>query len=218
MRQGIFISCLLLFSLQSRSQYIQKKTVYVSGAIGVLKPSTYSGDYGDYNKHPFMANIKVGKFVTRGLATGIEFQSTTYTEPESGVGSLQPPGGSLTQKGIITDRFTSIGVYGDFYSQLSKKFFLIPGIYIHYLHEKYQDKGDYYSNGVYAGISYIKSRDLGYFARAGVNITLCYFLKPHFSLSLRCAEFDLRLRRKANDTFIAAPLMAGVQYYFKPKK
>lgn len=217
MRQCIFFAVFLLCGMHTHGQSIQKGIVYVAGAVGVLKPSTFSGDYGDYNNHPFMVNLKVGTFVKRAFAIGVEFQSTTYTEPESGPGSLQQPGGTLSQAGIITDRFTSLGIYADFYAQVGKNFFLIPGIYAHYLHEKFQDKGDYYNNGVYAGISYTKFRDIGYFARAGVNLTLCYFVKPQLSVTLRCTEFDFRLRKKANDVFIAAPLMAGVQYFFNLK-
>jgi hypothetical protein len=218
MRKSILFVFIFLCSIRIQAQLIQKKNFYFSGALGLYKPSTFSGNYGDYNNHPFMANIKAGKFVSQGLALGIEFQATIYTEPESGVGSLQPPGGTLTQEGVIKDRFFSIGLYSDYYLRVSKNLFLIPGIYFHYLYEKYSDKGAYYSNGEPAGISYNKSRDLGYYARGGVNLSLGYFIKPNLSVTLRIAEFEIRLRRKTHDTFIAAPLMAGVQFYFKPKK
>lgn len=211
MTYRVFFLGLLLMHFTATGQFVNKGLITFSGAIGVLKPSTFSGDL---NNHPFMINLKAGYFVKRGLTVGVEFQSTTYTNIEGGISALQQQGTTWTQAGSITDKFVSVGVFSDLHARINKRFFLISGVFAHYLHNSYVDKGEYYADSSPTGTTYTILKDKGYSFRTGANLTLCYFFKPDISLTLRCAEFDFRLRRKGNDAFIAAPLMLGIQYHF----
>lgn len=214
MRHCIAVAFFLLLVSIVQGQHIQKGAYFVSTSIGFLQPTTRTEDL---NNHPFMFNVKSSYFIRQSIALGIEMQSTTYTEPESGVSELQQPGNTYTQAGIITDKFISVGVVGDLYNNLGRKFFLITGLFAHYLHNSFVDKGQYYSNGVPAGINYIKGKDLGYYAHLGGNLALCYFSKPNLSFTLRFAEFNLRLRRNEKEYFLASPLLIGIQYHFNHK-
>jgi hypothetical protein len=213
MRQVIFFVIALLSVSHISAQFIQKRMAYFSGSLGIIKPSSYTRDL---NKHPFMANAKGGRFVKHGLALGFELLYARYAEPHNRIARLQQPGSAWTEEGIVIDQYISIGVFGEYYTRIARNFYLVPEGFIHYLHNSYTDNGDIYSGGQPTGIWYSGGADFGYYSRLGANLSLCYFLKPTIALTIRGAEFELRLRRRANDVIFSAPLMVGIQYHFNP--
>ncbi len=213
MRQNSLSVILLVSSLNTSGQSIHKGMAYFSGSVGVIKPGSYARDI---NKHPFTANAKGARFVKNRFALGFELLYSKYAASQNRTARLQQAGTTSTEKGIIIDQYISIGPFSEYYARISRNLYLVPGVYFHYLKNSYTDNGEIYSGGQPTGIWYSGGTDYGYYSRLGANLGICYFLKPHFALALRCAEFELRLRRRASDVIYSAPLMAGIQYHFKP--
>lgn len=224
MRFVLIVFTFSLGTLSAACQQLAKKQVAISGSLSFFRPSTMPKELENsaprlFNNHPFTLNIKVNYFVADRISFSVEFQDIRYSERHSGAASLQQPGSTNTEQGNRTSSYVSLGLSGDIYARLSRKLYLVPSLFIHYLNNRDIDKGEYYdASGQPAGISYTRQMNLGYFARLGANLSLQYYLKPDLAIIFRPLEFETRFRKGAQEPIFSSPLLIGVQLYLKNNK
>jgi hypothetical protein len=212
MKRIFFILIFLFHFYLVNAQFAVPKTWVAGVGTGFFRNSSSPRDI---NNTPFLLDLKFGRFLTKILSVNLDFQSLNYKEFKSGPGSLQPPGGSYDEMGVLKDIYTAMGISVDYYQKLAKRFFLVPDIYVHYLHNKNEETGQYYSNGSPIGILFKRNTYYGYYGQAGAKLSLGFTINSAFSMRVQLAEFEIRVRKYGNDIIWSNPILAGIQYQFK---
>lgn len=211
MKRIFFISFFLFLFYLGNAQFTTSKKWVAGVSAGFFRSSTSSRDI---NNTPLLLDLKFGRFITRNLSVNFDFQSLNYKELKSGPGVLQPPGGGYDEIGVLKDIYTAIGVSVDYNQKLPKHFFIVPDIYVHYLHNKNEETGQYYSNGSPAGILFKRNVYYGYYGRIGTKLSLGFTMNSTLAIRIQLAEFEIRLRKYGNDVIWSNPILAGIQYQF----
>lgn len=192
----------------------KNQSYFIEVAAGALKLSTNSNDL---HSHPFIGNVRVGYRTKNRLAYGIEYNHLIYRQPYSSRSPLQTGGSTRMNIGTTTDTYNSVGVFAEYRVKLGDRLNFVPGVFIHYLKNKYASSGDTYQDGTPLGIPFERGTVYGYVARAGLSLTFNYTISSATAVTFRFLELEHRFGKYDNASFIAIVPTLGIQYYLPTK-
>lgn len=212
--RSFLVTYLVALTYFSNAQQ-NKEIFFVEAAAGVFKWSTNSNDL---HSHPFIGNLRVGYLAKNRLAYGIEYNHLIYKQPYSRRSPLQQGGGSNWMNvGTTTDVYSSIGVFSEYRAKMGSRLQFVPGIFLHYLKNKYASKGETYQDGVPIGIPFERGTVYGYIARAGLSFTFNYTISSATAVTFRFLDLEHRFGKYDNSSFLAISPALGIQYYLPTK-
>lgn len=191
-----------------------KKTFFAEVAVGVFKWSTNANDL---HSHPFIGNVRVGYLDKNKLALGIEYSYLIYKQSFSGRSPLQQGGSNWTEAGTTKDTYHSIGVFSEYRAKWGSRLKFVPGIFLHYLKNKYASNSALYQDGNPIGITIERGTNYGYVARAGLSLTFNYTISTATAITFRLLELEHRFGKYDNTSFLAITPALGIQYYLPTK-
>lgn len=192
----------------------KNKSYFIEVAAGAFKLSTNSNDL---HSHPFIGNMKIGYFTKSSLVYGIEYNYLIYKQPFSGRSPLQQGGSNWTEAGMTTDTYNSVGVFSEYRAKLGPRLKFVPGVFLHYLKNKYSSKSEVYQDGTPIGINIERGTDYGYIARAGLSLTFNYTISSATAIAFRILELEHRFGKYGTASFLAITPTLGIQYYLPTK-
>lgn len=192
----------------------KNQTYFIEAAAGAFKLSTNSNDV---HSHPFIGNVRVGYLAKNRFAYGIEYNYLIYKQPFSGRSPLQQGGSNWTEAGTTKDVYNSVGVFSEYRAKLGSRLKFVPGAFLHYLKNKYATYSELYQDGTPIGITTERGTVYGYVARAGLSLTFNYTISSTTVVTFRFLELEHRFGKYDNPSFLAIPLILGVQYYLPTK-
>jgi hypothetical protein len=207
------VICLVALTYFSNAQK-NKRVFFAEAAAGVFKWSTNANDL---HSHPFIGNVRVGYLTKNRLAYGIEYNHLIYKQPYSSRSPLQQGGSNWMNVGTTTDVYNSIGVFSEYRTKIGSRLQFVPGIFLHYLKNKYASKGETYQDGVPIGIPFERGTVYGYNARVGLSLTFNYTISSATAVTLRFLDLEHRFGKYDNTSFLAITTGVGIQYYFPTK-
>ena len=212
MKHYLFLLSFLL-AITTKAQILNKGSIYLSGAIGKYKPNTFS----EINITPLMYDFKIGYTIKKNFSFGLNFQKCTYKNNYVELSAIQLPGGLDSDIGIRTVFYSMYGANADYHLNISKKFKLLTSVFFDKLKSTDVMEGENYTNNQPTGIIHTFTRSYGYKLAIGINFNIEYFINNNCALNLRFAEYQYRTKSFDSESFIAAPIMIGFSYQFKPK-
>lgn len=213
MKHYLFLLSFFLLAITTKAQVLNKGSIYLSGAIGKYKPNTFD----EINITPLMYEFKFGYTIIKNISVGLNYHTSNYIENYTEIAALQQPGSLNTDVGIRTVNYIMFGVNIDHHLQFSKNIFLQTTLFFDKLNSTDVMNGEYYSNNQPTGTTHTFTRNYGYKIAVGLNLNLKYFINNNYAISLRFAEYQYRTKSFDSESFLAAPIMIGVNYHFKPK-
>lgn len=208
-----FVTCLVALTYFSNAQN-NKRVFFAEGAAGLFKWSTNANDL---HSHPFIGNVRVGYLTKNRLAYGIEYNHLIYKQPYSSRSPLQQGGSNRMNVGTTTDVYNSIGVFSEYRTKIGSRLQFVPGIFLHYLKNKYASTGETYQDGVPIGIPFERGTVYGYTARVGLSFTFNYTISSATAVTLRFLDLEHRFGKYDNTSFLAITPALGIQYYLPTK-
>ena len=119
--------------------------------------------------------------------------------------------------GTTTDVYNSVGVFAEYRVKLGDRLNFVPGVFMHYLKNKYASSGEIYQDGTPLGIPFERGTVYGYVARAGLALTFNYTINSATAVTFRFLELEHRFGKYDNASFIAITPTLGIQYYLPTK-
>ncbi len=215
MVKSIFLAACCAVVMCKLSGQSKNNFYFTEVAAGALKLSTNSNDL---HSHPFIGNVRIGYLAKNRVAYGIEYNRLIYKQPYSRRSPLQQGGGSTwLDIGTTTDAYNSIGVFAEYRVKLGDRLYFVPGVFLHYLKNKYASIGEIYQDGTPLGIPFERGTVYGYVARAGLSLTLNYKISPATGVTFRFLELEHRFGKYENASFIAISSTLGIQYFLPSK-
>jgi Outer membrane protein beta-barrel domain len=207
-----FLLLILLISTSTKAQVLEKGSFYISGSIGKYKPNTFQ----ELNITPLMYEFRTGYTVIKNLSIGLNYQSTLYKENYEVVSGLQQPGSEFTDKGIHQVKYDLLGLNLDYNIKISNRLYMYPSAYIDKINFKDEMAGEYYNNNQPTGITHVLSRYPNYKMALGMNLNFKYYFSSNCSIIVRLLEYQYRTRNVYAESLLAAPILLGLNYHFKP--
>jgi len=211
--RSFLVTYLVALACFSNAQQ-NKQVFFVEAAAGVFKWSTNANDL---HSHPFIGNVRVGYLAKNKLAFGIEYNYLIYKQSFSGRSPLQQGGSNWTEAGTTKDTYRSIGLFSEYCAKLGSRLNFVPGIFLHYLKNKYASNSELYQDGNPIGITIERGTNYGYVARAGFTLTLNYTISSATAVTLRFLDLEHRFGKYDNTSFLAITAGVGIQYYLPAK-